>query len=87
MGRTCLGELGQGAGLHVLFASWMVNTSTSRLTEGSELAPVAAGACACLLARSAAIRAFLQHGQSLVASDILPYIGPMVDEVLSDSAM
>lgn len=67
---------GQGdllAGVLATVAFWMKR-------EGGEVG-VAAGVCACLVVRAAAGRAFAERGRSMLASDVVQFIGAAVEEV------
>lgn len=82
---------GQGdflAGLLALCSAWMIKNTApyDRNPQDLALEDVAPAVCACLLTRSAAHKAFLKHGRSLLASDIFPFIGTAVDEVLEGTA-
>lgn len=77
---------GQGdvlAGLLALCAAWLVVPSAPAFTEEAQVNPVAAAVCACLITRSAAKRAFMKYGRSMLASDILAFVGEAMDEVLA----
>lgn len=82
---------GQGdflAGLLALCSAWMTKNTVpyGRNPQDLALEDVAPAVCACLLTRAAAHRAFLKHGRSLLASDIFPFIGAAVDDVLAEAA-
>lgn len=82
---------GQGdflAGLLALCSAWMTKAAGpyDRSLLDRAIEDVAPAVCACLLTRAAAHRAFLKHGRSLLASDIFPFIGETIDDVLANDS-
>lgn len=76
---------GQGdllAGLTALCATWILTRGGEMNSEMRKMQHVAPAVCACLITRAAAHNAFLRWGRSLLTSDILPYVGGVVDQVL-----
>ncbi|CDF33859.1 unnamed protein product [Chondrus crispus] len=82
---------GQGdflAGLIALCSAWISKSTAfqDRASPDHAVAEVAPAVCGCVLTRTAAHRAFLKHGRSLLASDMLPSVGQAVHEVLAGSS-
>lgn len=76
---------GQGdllAGLIALCATWILTRGGEISDEMRKVQHVAPAVSACVITRAAAHHAFLKWGRSLVASDILPFVGGVIDQVL-----
>ncbi|XP_076447060.1 ATP-dependent (S)-NAD(P)H-hydrate dehydratase-like isoform X2 [Babylonia areolata] len=83
--RRCGGQGDVLAGSVAAFYNWSLQKNKARSeTETVPLGPgVLAGYMACRLIRECGRLAFLQHGRSMVASDLLPFIHPAFEELFS----
>lgn len=70
------------SGLISVCAAWIEGKDEKSEGGANEVAPAV---CGCLMTRMAAHRAFAKWGRSLVASDVLPFVGEVVDEVIVES--
>lgn len=66
------------SGCVAVCAGWMSGIART------EVEVVAPAVCGSVIARAAAHKAFLQKGRSLVANDVLPYVGIVVEEILDE---